>query len=186
MGDQECVFLAVMLVIGSCGSAGLRTDVLRRTSRSAHNQIEEVEIYLFDLARTTLGCSYRQCFRLDIVINGVRRAHRRLPGDPLNMVDFPAKTPYYDGRSLDKTALWARTTSWRGDSMPYAIFILDENGRTTGFAIHAGHNRVKESRLRTSTVEIRASSKRLGGSALETAFARIWSNTRIKCGYLDA
>ncbi len=104
--------------------------------------IESVHMEVFDMARTELGCSFEVCFRMDIYINGVFVARwGTSPGDPNNDVDFNGvNTPRYNNRSLNRDRIMGPGyESWRGDSMPYAMFILGPEGQNTGFAVHAGH-----------------------------------------------
>lgn len=106
------------------------------------SSIESVEVYLYDMARTELGCSDTQCFRIDVLLNGVQVARwAASPGNPNNTDGFQGvNTPAYNGRSFDKSRIMsADYVSSRGDAMPYAMFILGSNGQATGFAVHAGH-----------------------------------------------
>jgi lipoprotein-anchoring transpeptidase ErfK/SrfK len=63
------------------------------------------------------------------------------PGDPYN--DQPnfngVNTPKWTNRSLNRSRIkGSGYVSGRGDSMPYAMFVLGSEGQNTGFAVHAG------------------------------------------------
>lgn len=133
------IFLGTLL-IGASSALGFEKTFFNEADVPA--DISSVEIYLYDMARTELGCSDNQCYRIDVVLNGVQVARwAASPGNPNNTDGFQGvNTPAYNGRSLDmKRIMGSGYVSSRGDAMPYAMFILGSSGQATGFALHAGH-----------------------------------------------
>ena len=106
------------------------------------SDIGSVHMEVFDMARTELGCSFEVCYRMDIYLNGNLVARwGTSPGDPNNNADFNGvNTPKMTNRSLNLSRIMGSGyVSGRGDSMPYAMFILGSKGQSTGFAVHAGN-----------------------------------------------
>lgn len=108
---------------------------------SIPNNITSVHMEVYDMARTDLGCTYDVCYRMEIYLNDQLVARwATSPGDPNNDVGFNGvNTPRYNNRSLNRSRIMGSGyVSGRGDSMPYAMFILGSKGQNTGFAVHAG------------------------------------------------
>lgn len=134
------LIIACLIVLSSSAAFGFENTFFNEAA--IPETITSVHMEVFDMARTELGCSYSVCYRMEVYVNDMLVARwATSPGDPNN--DQPGfngvNTPKYNNRSLNrKRIMGPNYVSGRGDSMPYAMFILGSQGQNTGFAVHAG------------------------------------------------